>query len=87
MDQAAIVTGLQNLHHGPTTSLPHGHADGAWRERPDGARLTLEMSSSATQLDRKRNELWKRYLDAIGIRVEFRIAQWPELLKQSLRAS
>ncbi len=55
-----------------------------WREQPDGARLTLEMSSSATQLDRKRNELWKRYLDAIGIRVEFHIAQWPELLKQSL---
>ncbi len=55
-----------------------------WREQPDGARLTLEMSSSAAQLDRKRNELWKRYLDAIGIRVEFHIAQWPELLKQSL---
>ncbi len=55
-----------------------------WREQPDGAPLTLEMASTATQLDRKRNELWKRYLDAVGLRIEFRVAQWPELLKQSL---
>jgi len=55
-----------------------------WRENPDGLPLTLEMASSSTQLDRKRNELWKRNLDAIGVKIEFRIAQWPELLKQSL---
>src|SRR5512145_3558925 len=51
---------------------------------PDGAPLMLEIASSPTQLDRRQNELWKRYLDAIGVRVRFNIAQWPELLKQSL---
>ncbi len=55
-----------------------------WRERPDGSPLALEIASSPSQLDRKQNELWKRYLDAIGVRVTFRVAQWPELLKQSL---
>jgi len=55
-----------------------------WRENPDGLPLTLEMASSSTQLDRKRNELWKRNLDAVGVKIEFRVAQWPELLKQSL---
>jgi ABC-type transport system substrate-binding protein len=44
----------------------------------------LEIASSPTQLDRRQNELWKRYLDAIGVRVRFNVAQWPELLKQSL---
>jgi ABC-type transport system substrate-binding protein len=55
-----------------------------WREMPDGTPLELEIASSATQLDRRRNELWKRYLDALGVRVRFFVAQWPELLKQSL---
>ena len=55
-----------------------------WRETPDGAPLELEIASSQTQLDRRQNELWKRYLDRIGIRVRFNVAQWPELLKQSL---
>jgi ABC-type transport system substrate-binding protein len=55
-----------------------------WREMPDGAPLVLEIASSPTQLDRRQNELWKRYLDAIGVRVRFNVAQWPELLKQSL---
>jgi ABC-type transport system substrate-binding protein len=59
------------------------NADG-WREMPDGSPLELEIASSSSQLDRRRNELWKRYLDAIGIRVRFFVAQWPELLKQSL---
>ena len=59
------------------------NSDG-WRETPDGAPLELEIASSQTQLDRRQNELWKRYLDRIGIRVRFNVAQWPELLKQSL---
>ena len=55
-----------------------------WRETPDGAPLELEIASSPTQLDRRQNEQWRRNLDAIGIRVRFNVAQWPELLKQSL---
>jgi ABC-type transport system substrate-binding protein len=65
----------------------YGYADrdrDGWRENPDGSRLELEIASSPSQLDRKQNELWKRYMDAIGVRVRFQVAQWPELLKQSL---
>ncbi|MCS6944587.1 MAG: ABC transporter substrate-binding protein [Sutterellaceae bacterium] len=55
-----------------------------WREQPDGSPLALEIAATPSQSDRRNNELWKRYLTAIGVRVSFRIAPWPELLKQSL---
>ena len=55
-----------------------------YREQPDGAPLELEMASTSNSTDRRQNELWKRNMDAIGVRMRFRIAQWPELLKQSL---
>jgi ABC-type transport system substrate-binding protein len=55
-----------------------------WRELPDGSPLVLELASSPTQLDRKRNELWKRYMSAVGLRIDFRVAQWAELLRMSL---
>jgi len=55
-----------------------------WREHPDGSPLTLEMATSPSQLDRRQNEHWKRSMDAVGLRLKFYVAQWPELLKQSL---
>ncbi len=55
-----------------------------WRETPEGAPLTLEIASTSTQRDRSQNELWKKYMSAIGLRTSFRIAQWPELVKQSM---
>jgi len=55
-----------------------------WRETPQGSALTLEISSTNTQRDRSVNELWTKYLGALGLRSRFRIAQWPELVKQSM---
>jgi ABC-type transport system substrate-binding protein len=55
-----------------------------WREQPDGSRLVLELASTSTQRDRQQNELWQRFMTRIGLRMEFRIAQWPELVKQSM---
>ena len=55
-----------------------------WRETPEGAPLTLEIAATNTQRDRSQNELWKKYMSAIGLRTSFRIAQWPELVKQSM---
>ncbi len=55
-----------------------------WREQPDGAPLVLEKAASPSELDRRQSEQWRRYMTAIGLRMEFRVAQWPELLKQSL---
>src|SRR5512147_1973958 len=55
-----------------------------WRETPDGQPLTLEIAATNTQRDRSANELWTKYMSALGLRTKFRIAQWPELVKQSM---
>ena len=52
-----------------------------WRELPDGRPLELELASMSSQRDRVSNEVWKRSMDRIGIRIKFRISTWPELLK------
>lgn len=65
----------------------HGYVDrdgDGWRERPDGSPLVLELSSMPNQADRKHAELWERNLRAIGVRLRLNVANWPELLKQSL---
>jgi ABC-type transport system substrate-binding protein len=52
-----------------------------WRDLPDGRPLTIEMASQPDDLSRKFDELWKKNLDAIGVRLVFKPAQWPENLK------
>nr|MCU0952086.1 ABC transporter substrate-binding protein [Burkholderiaceae bacterium] len=54
-----------------------------WREMPDGSPLTIEIACETSALDRAFNEMWKRMMDPIGIRVVFRPAQWPENLKNA----
>jgi ABC-type transport system substrate-binding protein len=55
-----------------------------WRETPQGAPLTLQLASTSTQRDRSQNELWRKAMQAIGVRMDFRIAQWPELVRLSM---
>ena len=52
-----------------------------WREQPDGSPLLLEMASQPTQETRRYDELMKRDMDALGLRIVFRAAQWPEQYK------
>lgn len=52
-----------------------------FRESPDAKPLTLRMASATTAQDREADELWKKSLTAIGIRVEFTKQKWPDLLK------
>jgi len=62
----------------------HGYVDrdgDGWREKPDGTPLTLEVSTLPEQVYRQFNQLLKRDMDAIGVRVNFKIASWPENLK------
>ncbi|MBL8288543.1 MAG: bicyclomycin resistance protein [Rubrivivax sp.] len=62
----------------------HGYVDrdgDGWREKPDGTPLTLEISTLPEQVYRQFNQLLKRDMDAIGVRVVFKIATWPENLK------
>ncbi len=54
-----------------------------WREQPDGQPLVLSMATGSSQLERRANELWKRSMDAVGLRIDFDISTWPELLKKS----
>ncbi len=52
-----------------------------WREAPDGQPLVIECATQPDQLSRQRDELLKKGLDAIGVRVAFKPAKWPENLK------
>ena len=54
-----------------------------WREQPDGSPLELVRSSGSTLNDRRANEVWKRSMDAVGLKMRFDISTWPELLKKS----
>jgi ABC-type transport system substrate-binding protein len=54
-----------------------------WREQPNGEPLVLVKSSSGTQQERRANEVWKKGMDAVGLKIEFETATWPELLKKS----
>jgi ABC-type transport system substrate-binding protein len=64
----------------------HGYVDrdgDGWREQPDGSPLLLRYSSQPDQLNRQLIEQWQNNMNAVGIRIEFRIAQWPENLKSA----
>jgi ABC-type transport system substrate-binding protein len=52
-----------------------------WRELPDGKPLVIEYATTPDALSRQFDELWKKNMDAIGIRLKMRTAQWPEQLK------
>jgi ABC-type transport system substrate-binding protein len=54
-----------------------------YREMPDGSPLEIRYNSSPTAIDLQYDELWKRSFDDIGVRVSFRKAKWPDLLKES----
>ncbi len=54
-----------------------------WRDRPDGTPLVLEYATSPDAASRELNEIWKKNMDAVGIKIEFKVAKWPEQLKAS----
>ncbi len=52
-----------------------------WREQPDGKPLVLQIATQPDQTSRDLDELRQKNLQAVGIRVEFKPAKWPENLK------
>jgi ABC-type transport system substrate-binding protein len=54
-----------------------------WREQPDGSPLVLEWYTTPDQRARQRDELRRKDLAALGIRIEFKSAKWPENLKNA----
>ncbi len=60
-------------------------ADGdGYLENPDGSRLTLRMAGTSNSRQRAINELWKKRMDALGLRMEFETGQFGELIKKAL---
>ena len=58
-----------------------------WREQPDGKPLLLRRASSSSQRERAVNEVWRKDLAAVGLRIEFDVSSWPDLLKRSRAGS
>jgi len=54
-----------------------------WREQPDGKPLQLVMASVSSQLARNADELWKKSMSAVGIRIDFRKGKFQELIRDS----
>ncbi len=55
-------------------------ADG-WRTMPDGSPLVLSYATGSTAIEREFSELWKKSMDAIGIRIDFVISKFADHLK------
>jgi ABC-type transport system substrate-binding protein len=54
-----------------------------WRELPDGQPLSLEIGSLPQQTWRQRDELFRKNMQAIGLRVSFKIGEFAEMLKNA----
>jgi ABC-type transport system substrate-binding protein len=64
----------------------HGYKDidgDGWRETPDGKPLLIEYATSPDQERRQLAEQWQKNMAAIGIKLDFKTAKWPENLKAS----
>ena len=54
-----------------------------WREQPDGSPLVLQWATTPDQRARRRDDLRRKDMNALGIRVAFVPAKWPENLKNA----
>jgi ABC-type transport system substrate-binding protein len=52
-----------------------------YRTLPNGQPLVVRYSSTPSERDRQFDELWKRSLDSIGVRMEVHKDRFPELIK------
>ena len=54
-----------------------------YRTLPDGKPLVIKQANGTSAVERELAELWKKSMDAIGIRMEFQIGKFAEHLKAS----
>ena len=52
-----------------------------WRDLPDGRPIVLSMGSTPSNRDRERDELWKRSMKELGLRIDFVKQKFADLLK------
>jgi ABC-type transport system substrate-binding protein len=64
----------------------YGYTRGAdgWRRHPDGKALELRLASPPDQRSRQLNELWRKRMTAVGLRMRFEAAPFGELIKRAL---
>jgi ABC-type transport system substrate-binding protein len=54
-----------------------------WRDQPDGSPLVFQYTTEPDSTSRLFSELWKKDLEAIGIRMTVSVAKWAENRKKS----
>ena len=54
-----------------------------WRDLPDGSPLVLNKATQPEQIYRQFDELFRRNMEAVKLRVNFETGQWPEHLKKA----
>ena len=54
-----------------------------WRDNPDGSPLVLELTTEPNQLARALQGLWLKSMNAVGVKIDFRVGAWPENIKAS----
>ena len=54
-----------------------------WRERPDGSKLTLVILTQSDQTSRQLDEIYKKNMDTLGLKIELKVGQWSENLKST----
>ncbi|WP_416202592.1 ABC transporter substrate-binding protein [Acinetobacter sp. ANC 5054] len=59
-------------------------ADG-YRNLPNGKPLTLKINTENSSKSVIQSELWKKNLDAIGVRVEFKVSNFADNLKEAMQ--
>jgi ABC-type transport system substrate-binding protein len=63
------------------------HDGDGWRDLPDGKPLVIEYATQPSAIDRQFDELWQKNMKALGVRLRFKTAQWPEQLKAAQAGS
>jgi ABC-type transport system substrate-binding protein len=54
-----------------------------WRDQPDGSPLVLRYATQPDALSRQYDELWKKCMTRVGLKLEIETGQWPEQLKKA----
>jgi ABC-type transport system substrate-binding protein len=54
-----------------------------WRDLPDGRPLLIQYASQPDSISRQFDELWKKNMDGVGLRLKIEVGQWPEQLKKA----
>lgn len=52
-----------------------------WRDLPDGSPLRLQYHTQPDSNSRAFNELWRKHMAALQVRIEFKSANWPDNMK------